>query len=664
MKKLITVVILLLIAIAPATAQPEIPSLLNELKSKPADTGKVILYGRVATAYEFKNADSAMFYIHKGLELARKIKSEVGEGRLLQQTGIFYFRHGELDTAEMYFKQAMAIFQKNTYRKGIALCYNSMGVIQGQRGNYSLAVKDFLSALKIFKEDKDEQGEMETYIKLGLANELSKNVNEALKYYTQAKTICDKYPPSKMTITLLNNLGILYGKKGDYHKALEYFEEGIKLSKNIEFSTVHIGLTTDAGNAYSRLGDKKRALKNYQESYKNAVKYNLPEEEAHALVNMASNLDSANWAQGIPYLKRAMEIAKNIKQDGLLTDVYHAISEVYAVGGMFKEAYGNAVIYHNMSDSIMSVQRSSEIAEMQAKFDLGISENKIQQLEITNQKTTMQRNMVIVAIAAICIIICILFFYYTRVSKLNRKLRASNHVKDKLFSVIGHDLRSPIGGIVQTLELLDSNMLTKEESREVIKELKSRGEGAYEILNSMLLWGKAQLQGTNITMVSFDPKSHIEKTIQSLTKQAQDKNIDIRNTIQGELTLNADADHFDFILRNLISNAIKFSYESSTIEIGARATNDKVIFSVSDQGIGISPAAQQDFIHTNLEVTYGTKGEKGTGIGLLMIKEYVVANGGRLWFESVEGKGTTFYFSLTGNITAVSASVTSQASVG
>lgn len=663
MKKLITI-ILLLIAITPAKAQPEIPALLNELKNKPADTAKVIFYGRVATAYEFKDADSAMYYINKGLELARTLKFEIGEGRLLQQTGIFYFRHSELDTADIYFKQAMALFQKNGYRKGIALCYNSLGVIQGQRTNYTLAVKDFLAALKIFKEDKDEQGEMETYIKLGLANELSKNVNEALKYYTLAKTICDKYPPSKMTITLLNNMGILYGKKGDYHKALEYFEEGIKLSKNIEFSTVHIGLTTDAGNAYSRLGDKKRALKNYQESYKNAVKYNLPEEEAHALVNMASNLDSAHWPQGITYLKRAMEIAKNIKQDGLLTDVYHAISEVYAVGGMFKEAYGNAVIYHNMSDSIMSVQRSSEIAEMQAKFDLGISENKIQQLEIINQKTTMQRNMVIVAIAAICIIIGILFFYYTRVRKLNKELRASNHIKDKLFSVIGHDLRSPIGGIVQTLELLDSNMLTQEESQEVIKELKSRGEGAYEILNSMLLWGKAQLQGTNITMVSFNPKSHIEKTIQSLTKQAQDKNIEIRNTIKGELLLNADEDHFDFILRNLISNAIKFSYESSTIEIGARATNDKVVFSVSDQGIGISPAAQQDFTHTNLQVTYGTKGEKGTGIGLLMIKEYIVANGGRLWFESVEGKGTTFYFSLTGNITPVSAGVVvSQASV-
>jgi signal transduction histidine kinase len=648
LKKLIIVTTLLLSAMVSASAQPDVHALLNELNSKPEDTSKITLYGKVGDAYDMVNPDSSIYYLHKGLSLARKEKYDLGEGKLLQQMGIIYFRHKELDTAAKYFNQAMPIFKKINYRKGIAMTYNSIGIAEGQKGSYNTAIKNFLMALDIYKADKDEKGIRDTYMKLGLANELSKHEDEALRYYGMAKAMYDKHPPSNMSISLLNNIGILYGKKGEYTKALTYFEEGIKQGKNLEFNPVQIALTTDAGNVYSRLGDKKKALSYFQQSYQQAVKYQLPEERMHALVNMASNLDTNDWAKGIVYLKEAMELAEGTQNTGMLVDVYHAISEVYAAGGLYKDAYTNALKYHALSDSMLSNERSSQIAEMQAKYEADESKAKIKQLELANQKTVLQRNLFIVGIVAICIIIAILWSYFRKVSRLNKELHSSNLVKDKLFSVIGHDLRSPLGGIVQTLELLDSNALTADESREVVKELKDRGEGAYEILNSMLLWGKSQLQGTKINSVYFDPQSHIEKVVSSLNKQAQDKQINIYNKISGDIKLSADMDHFDFILRNLLSNAIKFSYESSTIEIDARTTNDKVVFSVCDHGIGISAAAQQDFLNVNLQVTYGTKGEKGTGMGLLLIKEYVIANKGRLWFESAEGKGTTFFFTLNG----------------
>ncbi|RYE22266.1 MAG: sensor histidine kinase [Sphingobacteriales bacterium] len=665
MKRRLLVSILLPLAIVSAHAQPPDPhSLLNELKTKPDDTAKTTLYGKLADAYDMVNPDSSVYYANKGIALAKNLKYDLGEGKLLQQLGIIYFRHKELDTAAMYFNQAMPIFKKINYRKGIAMTYNSIGITEGQKGSYNVAIKNFLLALDIYKADKDEKGIRDTYMKLGLANELSKHEEEALRYYGMAKAMYDQHPPSNMSIALLNNIGILYAKKAEYKKSLEYFEKGIEESKNLEFNPTHIALITDAANAYSRLGNKKRALTSYKEAYAKAVKYQLPEEKMHALVNMASNLDSNEWAEGIVYLKEAMESAQSTQNTGMLVDIYHAISEVYAVGGQYRDAYLNAFKYHMLSDSLLSKERSSQVAEMQAKYEADESKATIQQLELANQKTTLQRNLVVVAVLAVCLIIGILWSYYRKVSKLNRELHESNLVKDKLFSVIGHDLRSPLGGLVQTLELLESDMLTAEETREVVTELKSRGEGAYEILNSMLLWGKSQLQGTQLNMMYFDPIPHIEKITHSLNKQAQDKQIIIKNNINAEIKLNSDIDHFDFIIRNLLSNAIKFSHEASSIEVNAMMKNDKVLFSVADHGVGISAAAQQDFLHSNLKVNYGTKGEKGTGIGLLLIKEYVNANKGKLWFESIEGQGTTFYFSLMGNLAPITSQVLSEEAFG
>ena len=150
-----------------------------------------------------------------------------------------------------------------------------------------------------------------------------------------------------------------------------------------------------------------------------------------------------------------------------------------------------------------------------------------------------------------------------------------------------------------------------------------------------------------VNAVDFELKTIVQKNIDVLGNQAKDKGITIQDNTPKNLTAHADPDHFDFVIRNLLSNAIKFTYPSGNISIGARAeANGYVTCWVQDDGIGISEEKQQEFLNANLQVSYGTSGEKGTGFGLLLSKEFVKANGGKMWLTSVEGQGSIFYFSL------------------
>ncbi len=172
--------------------------------------------------------------------------------------------------------------------------------------------------------------------------------------------------------------------------------------------------------------------------------------------------------------------------------------------------------------------------------------------------------------------------------------------------------------------------------------LEDQTHSVNESLDTLLNWAKTQLSGIETNIVSFDPIPVVESNMALLQGQAAQKNIVFTTRGDTGLLIHADADQFNFIIRNLLSNAVKFSYENSTVEIEIARQNDEVLFRVKDRGVGISAERQKQFVTMHIGSTYGTSGEKGTGLGLLLIKEFVQANKGSITVESEEGKGTVF----------------------
>ena len=222
-----------------------------------------------------------------------------------------------------------------------------------------------------------------------------------------------------------------------------------------------------------------------------------------------------------------------------------------------------------------------------------------------------------------------------------------NQTKDKLFSIIGHDLRSPVNSLKGLLSLLTSETISQEEFVIFSSKLKHGVEHLHFTLNNLLEWANNQMRGIEADPENYDIHQLAMENILLLEEFATEKNIQLINLIPKETMIFADKDQIRLVLRNLISNAVKFTPENGSISITSLKNNDKIEVSVTDNGIGMSKEnLGKLFKNTSHFSSHGTSGEKGTGLGLLLCKEMIEKNGGHIWVDSEQGKGTSFIFSV------------------
>jgi len=233
--------------------------------------------------------------------------------------------------------------------------------------------------------------------------------------------------------------------------------------------------------------------------------------------------------------------------------------------------------------------------------------------------------------------------------KSEAQLRELNATKDKFFSIIAHDLKNPIGAFKNVLELLYENFneFSKEEILEFIEPLKESSIQLFSLLENLLIWSRAQTGKMQLEFVEFNLIDLIKNNISLFTLQADNKQIELLTQIPQKLMVFADLNSINAVIRNLINNALKFTFPGGKIIVTAIEQEDFALVCVEDNGIGMNDETKSklfriDVHHTSL----GTAQEKGTGLGLIICKEFIEANGGKIWVESEEGKGSKFYFTV------------------
>ncbi|HZI24623.1 MAG TPA: sensor histidine kinase [Chryseolinea sp.] len=232
------------------------------------------------------------------------------------------------------------------------------------------------------------------------------------------------------------------------------------------------------------------------------------------------------------------------------------------------------------------------------------------------------------------------------IQRQNLQLEEVNHVKDKLLSVVSHDIRGPLGSLHLALNLVKSGSLSAAEFQKVSEDLEARLTHTTEFIDNLLQWAKLQMRGETFEPDRLDLSKLAEESVRLLEPECAQKNIRLQNHFQGSFEAFADLNMVRSVFRNLLTNAIKFTKPNGTISLGAYQVDRKIIVSVADSGVGIPEKNRSKLFTISSVATQGTKQEKGTGLGLLLCKEFVEKNGGTIWFETQEGKGTTFYFSL------------------
>lgn len=222
--------------------------------------------------------------------------------------------------------------------------------------------------------------------------------------------------------------------------------------------------------------------------------------------------------------------------------------------------------------------------------------------------------------------------------------------RDKMYSVIAHDLRSPIGSIKMVLNMLILNLPVEKignEMHDLLKTANQTTEDVFALLDNLLKWTKSQIGKLNVVYQDIDITEVVASVVDIYNMVAGMKKITIREEKPASLAAYGDIDMVKTVIRNLLSNAIKFSNENSEVLVKIEEKDGMAVVSVHDQGCGIDEDSQRKLLHTDTHFsTFGTKNEEGSGLGLLLCQDFVHKNGGKLWFSSVKGEGSTFYFSI------------------
>lgn len=230
------------------------------------------------------------------------------------------------------------------------------------------------------------------------------------------------------------------------------------------------------------------------------------------------------------------------------------------------------------------------------------------------------------------------------------ELRKTIVGRDKMYSVIAHDLRSPLASIKMVLNMLVLTLSKDsigEEMYQMLKMANHNTEDVFSLLDNLLKWTKSQVGKLNVVYMDFDISEVIDGVCEIFSLVSATKNIELVHVSHTPIMVHGDIDMLKTILRNLLSNALKFSYNDSQILIEAKELDGMAVVSVKDVGKGMSVEDQAKLLNTETHFSsYGTNNEEGSGLGLLLCQDFATKNGGRLWFESEEGKGSTFYFSV------------------
>jgi two-component system sensor histidine kinase/response regulator len=536
------------------------------------------------------------------------------------------FGNGRMDEALKYFMESARAHERQNRPLAQALCYFEMGLIQHKAENYEEAEAYYNKTLVLASDSLDHRTRINCYNGLAMILRERKQLDTALRDFRKAYQIAEKNNDTVWMGILSGNIGSIHMLTSNYDSSLYYHFRDLDVVRNtLEFE-------------------------NEIETYSNIANVFLLKKD---FANTKSYLDSA-----VDIIS-----GRKIKFNDFfnpMDEINKTYAALYAATGDYKKAYLFHEKYHEVAKTKLQNVNGRNLKNLQSAFTFEQKQNELELLQKINAAHLLvidQQRFIGIASGFIIVSVSLLAYVAFRTSsqrkKLNKQLFNSNaelerlnSVKDKLFSVLSHDLRSPMGSLKALLNLFDNASLTPKESSEVLRKLNHQLEVSENLLESLLQWAKAELS-EKIDSEKVILADVVHTVAIQLRSRIEEKNISLCNDVNFQLIALADGMQVEIILRNLISNAVKFTPAGGVINIQGKAGENSVLITVEDNGLGMRKEDVENLFKPGKHFsTPGTNDEKGTGLGLIITKEMVTKNGGNIWVNSSKDKGTVFTFSL------------------
>jgi signal transduction histidine kinase len=590
--------------------------------------------------------DSSLYYLSIALESAREEKDSATIAKIHFDLGITYNKINYNNLALENLLKAKEFFSKIHDTVTLSLIHNSLGNTYKSIGNFEKSRDASFAALQYDLASKRIDQQSNILNNIGVNYWKNKHHMDSAKYYI--KKAIEMPSTSEQPIKLMTyftNLGGIEFECENFRQALFYLQKARSIETPFEDYFTKSGLFVNLGAVWLSLG----------------------------------NIDSAYF-----YSQQGLEMALKIDAFEHVKNAYRNLFETDSVSKNYLSAIKYYQLFKNYTDTISNVEVRNRIAELDIIYMTAQKDKEnaflLTQNQLNQEVISKQSVIVFISLAALITFFVFLILLLRNQRKLNfaldelhkknteiekkqaeiemknqhlqlqkEKLTELNQTKDKFFSIIAHDLKSPFNALLGFLDVLENDFDTMSDAEkfDIIKILHENSENTYNLLVNLLDWSRSQRGLIKNHPAILRPREVAESAMDILSQRASRKEHSIQNLISSEQLVYADPNLTQTVFINLINNAIKFTPRKGTIILNSVEKNGLIGISVTDNGIGIPKAKIDGLFDINSDFNRkGTENEIGTGLGLKMFKEFVETMGGTISAESEENKGTTFTFSL------------------
>ena len=610
-------------------------ALYQEINDHTGLSNCYMLYGRM---YNYlANYKASLNYLNLALQLNRIYKNETYESDCLKNIGIIYYSEGQLSTALDYYYKALYIALKLKNKAFMAADYNDIGVVLQGMELFPKALDYFKKSIKLFAGSNNLNGVGTVNQNIGEVLLSEKKYDRALIYLSKSINIAKGQDDKDGLMSGYSDIGLCYGNKLQFGQALYYLNTSLQISR--QYKNIYNEANTLIGLA---------TVYNLEKDYKNAYKFAL---EGQAL---AAKLGSVS-------VRSTADLQLNKTLAGL---------------GKFDEAYKLLKQYIDLKDSLNNNESIQKLTSYNLEFNFAAKQQQLAHLQsekdlLYQQKINRQRLINIIFMIAIVGMLGISVVYYRQKRKQQRinsilaernrvillqktniddqaqKLNDLNTLKDRLISVLAHDLRAPLSTLRGLFSLLQDLEISHEQLIEMIPGVLKKLEYTSDFLDTLLFWINSQMDNFNSSAKCFYVKDIVAFEAEIYHEQAALKGINLVDNVADDVMVSADPNSVRIVIRNLITNAIKFSKANDTIEINTVQQDDQNhIITVTDTGTGMNEDQLNKLFKSKVNSKTGTNNESGTGMGMLFCKDLVEKCSGKIWVTSEQGVGTKFSFSM------------------
>ncbi len=656
---------------------------------------KLILYLLLATGISvgestFANPPPNSNNEVDSLKTALKENSNIDEVQTLIEI-LTYYHNVNPDSAHKYAVKLESKSEKTGHEKGKLVALSGFLNIDFIQGNYTQCIN---KALPFLGEAFDNPGYHvgNFYLATGNCYASIGLYKTGVELYLKAKDIFLDIEEVERLKSVENNLGASYIRMGDFEAAKVIFrdlevdsdEDPVRVTKSVNLGFIDLGLKNyeeakrhfeevlnfgetsietrgkaissyKLGDLYNEIGEHKKAIEHYQKSLEYFSILNNEAQKINPLNGLAiCHLAMGNNSEAEKYALEAEELGNKNNTLHELVRSTTTLANVYADNNNFEKAFEYSLLSKKLSDSLSVSQKNQEVQLLEAEFEFKLREEEIENARIAEQN---KQNLYFGIVAGGLILSLVFGFILFRskkrqeeanqqLSKVNDELEETNHIKDQLFSIIAHDLRNPLSSLYGMITLFEMKSAKQEEIERLIPVLAEQFKHTSNLLNNLLNWAKSQMEGYQVIKENFRIGDLIEDNIKLLKSRFEEKEITVAFEDNNREKVCADRNMINLVLLNLLSNTVKFCDKGDSVTITTQKNENYIEVKIRDTGVGISDDKIKTIFTNSFYSSAGTREEKGTGLGLMLCKEFVEKNDGEIWFDNTLEKGTAFYFTI------------------